>query len=423
MMLVIVSLGLFVLGALGLAIDGAQIYAQRAMAQTAADAAAQAGIMSIYDGANATASSPFGTGSPPSSFTCTTATDSRTPCVYARLNGFGGTSNDTVTVSFPTTVSGATLSSTAAVPAISVAVQRSVPGTLIRMLGLTSTVVKAKATGGIIGTVPTGCIYTLDPTSPGAFSMSNGASVTMDCGVEVLSTSSTGGTITGGSSLTASTINGKFSINGGSTSNPAPTNVASTVTDPYASIPAPSVGSSCDAAHTNYSPGYGTWTLNPGTFCGGITISNGATATFNSGTYVIKGGSLNIVGGTTVTGSQVMFYLTGTNVSYGSVTISNGANATFTPPTSGTYTGLLFFQDRSITSSVNATFAGGVALKLTGGLYFPTTTISYSNGSSTSGYSVALVAKDVSFTGGANIKYDPTGLKTGLAVKTVGLIE
>ena len=66
LLLVIVSLSLFVLGALGLAIDGAQLYAHRQMAQTAADAAAQAGIMSIFDGTNATAPNPFATGSPPS---------------------------------------------------------------------------------------------------------------------------------------------------------------------------------------------------------------------------------------------------------------------------------------------------------------------------------------------------------------------
>jgi len=41
------------------------MYAQRQMAQSAADAAAQAGIMSIFKGTNATSSNPFGTGTPP----------------------------------------------------------------------------------------------------------------------------------------------------------------------------------------------------------------------------------------------------------------------------------------------------------------------------------------------------------------------
>jgi len=414
-------MSLFIFGALGLGIDGALLYVHRQMAQSAADAASQAGIMSIFDGTNATGANTFATGSPAASFTCTT-TDARTPCVYARYNGFGGTADDTVAVSFPGSVTGASLSSVS-VPAITVTVQRTVHGGFIQMLGLSTTTVKAKATAGIVGSVPASCIYTLDPSSSGAFSLSNGASVVSDCAVEVKSSSSSGGTITGGSSLTASAVHGKFSISNGGSSNPTPSGAASAVADPFVSLPAPTVASSCDSQHTNYSPGYGTWTLNPGTYCGGITIGNGATATFNAGTYVIKGGTLNLGGGATVTGSGVTFYLTGTNSTYGSVNISNGASITLTAPTSGTYMGILFFQDRSITSSVNATFAGGVALKLTGSMYFPTTAVSISNGASSDGYNLAIVAQRVSFTGGAHFTYDPTGTKTGLAIRTVALIE
>ncbi|MEO8662163.1 MAG: pilus assembly protein TadG-related protein, partial [Bryobacteraceae bacterium] len=129
LLLLIVAMSIFLLGVLGLAIDGSQIYAQWQMAQTAADSAAQAGIMSISNGTNATAANPFATGSPAASFTCTT-TDGRAPCAYARLNGFGGTAIDTVTVSFPSTVSGVTLSA-ATTPAITVVVQRNVQGSFI----------------------------------------------------------------------------------------------------------------------------------------------------------------------------------------------------------------------------------------------------------------------------------------------------
>jgi hypothetical protein len=421
LLLIIVGMSLFIFGALGLGIDGAMLYVHRQMAQSAADAAAQAGIMSIYDGTNATGSNTFATGSPAASFTCTTS-DARTPCVYARYNGFGGSSDDTVTVSFPATITGASLSS-ASVPAITVTVQRAVHGGIIQILGLSSTTIKAKASAAIVGSVPSSCIYTLDPSASGAFNASNGATVTSDCAIEVKSSSSSGGTITGGATVTASGLHGKFSISNGGSSNPAPSGSASAVADPFISLPAPTVGSSCDAQHTNYSPGFGTWTLNPGTFCGGITIGNGSTATFNAGTYVIKGGTLNLGGGATVTGSGVTFYLTGTNATYGSVTISNGVNITLTAPTSGTYIGILFYQDRSITSNVNATFAGGVALKLTGSLYFPTTTVSIQNGASSDGYDLAIVAQKVSFTGGAHFTYDPTGAKTGLAIKAVALIE
>ncbi len=127
-------MSILLIGALGLAIDGGQMYAHRQMAQAAADAAAQAGIMSIFDGTNATSGHPFGTGTPPIASSVCTTTDARTPCVYARNNGFGGTSADTVTLSFPATVSGVTLSS-GNVPAFAVTVQRTLKTGLIRFIG------------------------------------------------------------------------------------------------------------------------------------------------------------------------------------------------------------------------------------------------------------------------------------------------
>src|ERR1700733_13264863 len=95
--LVAVAMSIFLIGAIGIAVDGSNLYTQRQQAQLAADAAAQAGMMSIFDGTNSAGTAGFPTTGP---FTCTT-TDTETPCVYAANNGFGGTSSDTVTVSFP----------------------------------------------------------------------------------------------------------------------------------------------------------------------------------------------------------------------------------------------------------------------------------------------------------------------------------
>ena len=118
-----------------------------------------------------------------------------------------------------------------------------------------------------------------------------------------------------------------------------------------------------------------------------------------------------------------MFYLTGTNSTYDSVAVQNGVSVSFSAPTSGTYRGVLFFQDRSIVSSQNATFAGGATMQLTGSLYFPTTGVSFSNGSSSVAYNTAIVAKQLSFTSSAYFKYDSTGSKTGLVTQSVALVQ
>ncbi len=55
----LLALSTFVLGAIGLAIDGSNLFAQRQMIQAAADAAAQAGMMSIFDGTDLSGSAAY----------------------------------------------------------------------------------------------------------------------------------------------------------------------------------------------------------------------------------------------------------------------------------------------------------------------------------------------------------------------------
>jgi hypothetical protein len=425
-LLLVVAMSLFMIGSLGLAIDGGQMYAQRQMAQAAADAAAQAGIMSIMKGTNITSANPFGTGSNPAAHTCTT-TDGITPCVYARYNGFGGSAADTVILSYPATVSGVTLLSSAAVPGLAVSVQRTLHTGLIRFAGAPATAsITAKATAGIVGAVSPYCIYVLDPSAQYAFDANGGLSVTASgCSIYVNSSSSGAYTVVGGASISATAIDvvgGASIINGGS-SNPSPTLGVEAVADPFASLPVPPLGN-CTLHPTTTNPATNA-VLNPGTYCGGIYVGNGATnVTLNPGIYVINGGGVSFNGsGKTVLGSGIMFYLTGTNATYSSAAVQNGVSVTFSAQTSGVYTGVLFFQDRSITSSQGAAFTGGATMSLTGSLYFPTTDVSFSNGSSLTAYNTAIVAKQLSFTSSAYFKYDSTGSKTGLVTKSVALVQ
>ncbi len=130
---VVIAMGIFLIGSLGLAIDGGQLFIHRQMAQAAADAAVQAGIMSIFDGTNTAGATQF----PTTAFTCTTTATS-TPCVYARLNGFGAANTDTVSFTFPSSVPGVFLWGTTG-PGLSspgmvmtATVTRQVPTTLLQ---------------------------------------------------------------------------------------------------------------------------------------------------------------------------------------------------------------------------------------------------------------------------------------------------
>ena len=192
---------------------------------------------------------------------------------------------------------------------------------------------------------------------------------------------------------------------------PAPVTGTAAVADPFASLPA-LTPASCITHPTQYSPPDGT-VLNPGTYCGGISVSGIANVTFSAGQYIINGGGLSFGNSAVATGSNVIFYLTGTNANYASVNASGASNVTFSAPTSGTYQGILFYQDRSLTSASPAPFGNSAAVTLTGSLYFPTTKVSFSGAAETSSY-MAIIADEVSFAGSANITYDSTGQNTGL---------
>src|SRR6185437_13913466 len=262
------------IGTIGFAIDGGQMYTQRQMAQGAADAAAQAGIMSILRGTNATASNTFATGSPPiASYTCST-TDGTTPCVYARYNGFGGTAADTVTLSYPSSVSGAAISSSVTVPAIQVTVQRSLQNSFIRFLGGPSTTtISAKAIAGVVGLVSPNSVFLLASSAKDALLISGTGSLNVSGGgIAIDSDNTEAALIKGSSTVTASSFTsvGGVSITGTSTSFPAPSTGKAAVADPFLNVPAPTVGS-CATHPPLYSPPDGT-VLTQGTYCGGISV-------------------------------------------------------------------------------------------------------------------------------------------------------
>jgi Flp pilus assembly protein TadG len=175
-LLVIVAAGIFLIAGLGLAIDAAQMYGHRQMAQNAADSAAQAAMLSIFNGTNSISTNPakFDT----SNFDCTAGTDARTPCVYAQKNGFGLDTSDTVSVTFNETssVPGVSLSTVDPVNLVRVTIRRNVRVGLIRFVyaGATSAVAASALCALVSDNSPIPIIVT-HPTMPDAFHINGGA--------------------------------------------------------------------------------------------------------------------------------------------------------------------------------------------------------------------------------------------------------
>jgi hypothetical protein len=385
---------------IGLAIDAGYLELVKTRMQGAADAAAMGGAQEIK--ANGAAN---------------VVSAARND---AALNGFtDGQHSVTVTVHNPPTSGNYVADSTA----VEVTVNQSVKPIFMALLGFTSMPVNARSVAHQGTANGGGCLFTLDPSASGAFSLSGGVQLSSQCGVQVNSSSATAMSVSGGTSLTAPSISvtGGYSLSGGSSINPMPTTGVPAIADPLANVPAPSVGG-CN--YTNYSVSNGvTKTLSPGVYCNGISVSGGSNVTFNAGVYVLMGGGLQLSGGCTATGAGVTFYNTaGSGYGYSGINFSGGTHEVLAAPTTGSLAGILFFQDRGIASPAASSFSGGATALLNGTLYFPTSTLSYSGGTGTA-YTI-LISKKISFSGGAMLNNNYSSLPGGSPIKgSVALSE
>ena len=421
-----VALSIFLFGAVGLAIDGSHLYAQRQMAQAAADAAAEAGILSVFNGSNATGAHGFST---TGSFTCAT-NDARTPCYYAQtMNGFNGT-GDTVTVDFPSAatvgVPTGVLSSSDPVTLLRVTIQRQVDTTLIGMLGTSASTIGASGTAAIVSIMSPIPIVVTHPTLAGSFNVSGTGSTAKIkiCGgpsrsIEV--NSSDGGSMSwtgnpvvdlsqagpndpGDCSTGTGADFGDFGgpRTGGTIVSLGTTGrfiqPASPVLDPLANVSPPPAAGPIDPAPVSLgngvsgcpaSPAKPCFLYSPGQYTSTLQVKN-ITAVFKPGIYFMNGASLDDnANGTmlmatgftdpaTPTGTgtgwsgNIMFYFTGPGSpaaagAFG-VSANAGSGILVGSPAGSAYKGILVFANRNAAAQTY-TFDGGGGLHLTGTIY------------------------------------------------------
>lgn len=423
---IIVTLALVTMFALlGLVFDVGYGYYIKQTAQGAADAAALAAVVAAEPtGAALISCNPVTLCQ--TSYVCpaspTNLTNFGTGCLYAKQNGFTTAGKQTVTISGgmgnPSSVSGMTN----ARYWVQVETRQIMGTTFLNFVGATSADVRARATAVLTGMGDQVCIYVMDPSSSSAVTLGGSADVETNCAMYVNSSSATALMGTGSANLStpATYIVGSYLLGGAAFLLHLPTVGASTMPDPLASLPAPSYGA-CD--HTSFSSNGGTVTLNPGVYCNGISITNG-TANFNPGTYILNGGGLTIGGSSNVYGSGVMFYNTAaTGYTFGAISIAGGTRSSLSSPTSGTYQGILFYQDRAISSNVQNSIAGGSDLSISGTIYMPTGLLSFAGGTNSSPLTSAIVCKKLNVSGGAYFQLDPTGARTGIGKIAPALVQ
>ncbi|WP_368911808.1 pilus assembly protein TadG-related protein [Taklimakanibacter deserti] len=183
------------------------------------------------------------------------------------------------------------------------------------------------------------------------------------------------------------------------------------VGDPYADVEPPAIPETCQS---DSGP-----TLQPGKYCGGLTLKG--TMTLDPGVYVISGGDFKVNANANISGSGVMIYLTdGARVS-----MNGTATVKLSAATTGDYSGLLFFGDRTDTGSTKNNFNGTADSELTGALYFASQDIQFLGNFSGIDGCTQVVGLTVEWTGNASVSKDCTahGMKAIPATQLVKLVE
>jgi Flp pilus assembly protein TadG len=262
------------------------------------------------------------------------------------------------------------------------------------------------------------CVLSLDPSASKA-ALFSGSSVTelKGCSVMANSIASDAIKLQGSAGLRADCL---ISVGGVSLSNPVTMVCSSPITqalpaaDPFADLPAPTAGNPCRNVNGNKS----SQTIQPGTYCNGLSLSGNVT--LSPGVYVVQNGDFKVNANANITGDGVTIYLAGSS----RVSMNGNAVVKLSAPTSGTYSGVLMYGDRTNAGGQN-TFNGTADSLLTGALYFARQQVNYLGNFSGTGGCTQVVADTIQWSGNTTINQDCTslGMRDLPAATSVALVE
>lgn len=335
--------------------------------------------------------------------------DARTSVARTEMsrNGFSSSNGVTITINNPPT-SGSYTSSNNAVEIIASQPQSKMFSAVL--MSQTPTVrVRSVA---IRNTAGTACILALNSLSADTLVETGTATLNMPSCMVAANSSNNGAISVGGHS----TMNvqglytpGGYSVTGSAsfTSATTPVTDGNPLIDPYANLAMPTP-SGCN--YTNYNSNSSV-TLNPGTYCSGFSLNAGANVTLNPGTYIFDRGTFSINGQATLTGTGVtIIFTSSTGSNHAQASINGGAIVNLSAPTSGTYKGVAFYQNRNASTNNDNSFNGGSTMNINGAMYFPRGHTIFNGGSTVTAPCTQLIAYTITFNGNNNISSNcPSG--------------
>lgn len=158
--------------------------------------------------------------------------------------------------------------------------------------------------------------------------------------------------------------------------------------------------------------------LKPGTYCGGLIIT-GKNVKFMSGDYVLQDGAFTFMSGSSATGENVTFTMSGSLLD-----IKAGSDVRLKAPRFGDRAGLVFMEDTQYIPGKNGNkkqihnIKGGASLNVLGTLYFPTQSLVVKGDKSALGAqspATSFIANDIHFSGiGSSVSVKVNHVAAGL---------
>jgi Flp pilus assembly protein TadG len=285
-----------------------------------------------------------------------------------------------------------------------------------------------------------GCLVALDPTVSSAIAASGTAQLNLaGCNLYDDSSSSLAFVMSGTTSITANAgfVVGSASVGTkfhGTLNAPG----AAKLADPFKTLAEPSP-SGCAASHLTLSS-LTQQTLNPGTYCSGVSLSGQAELDLNPGIYVLDQGQFTMSGGTSLWCPPKSYWNTAANppviqstppspggctivltssllpenaTGCATLSLSGGAKINLQAPSSGTTQGFSIMSNQaccvatspSCSGGSHSSLSGGTTQNIVGTIYLPTYSLTYSGGSSTdnSQSCLQLITDTISFSGNAGL--------------------
>lgn len=261
-------------------------------------------------------------------------------------------------------------------------------------------------------------IIVLDPHAKDAFNAHGGGNITIRGAPVVVDSDHTEASITNGS-INSQVRAKQFRFTGGYTQTggsyfadqdgnlPAPILTGTRPeADPLTYIPVPDKATMPAGTITvaNLQGGVKQYTLTPGVYTGNLAFSGQGIVILQPGIYYLDNSGFSVGGQCSLTANNVMLYNDPANGNNAGINVTGTGAVQMSPPTSGTYMGLLVFQNRTADVSIN--ISGGGQYQVGGTFYAANALVKVSgNGDSYIGSQYISRTLDLGGTGALTIDY------------------